>query len=652
MNDNETEKLPPFYKTLKNYARKKAALWSTPGHASGRGMQATPAGKDFYEFYGRNLFLSDLSSSVADLGSILEHEGPAGEAERQAAEIFGAQTTFFVLNGTSTANKIVFFATVAPNDVVLVDRNCHKSIMHAIIMNEAIPIYLRPKPSSYGLLGPIGLEEMTPQAVKEKVQHSKWVRNKKASKVQLAVLTNSTYDGVIYNADKIKSLLANQTHFLLFDEAWFAYAAFHPFYDGRYAMSPFQKKRGVHMPAVFATQSTHKMLLAFSQGSMLHFKQGTGKQELDPQGLVEANLMHASTSPFYPLFASLDVSARIMRDRGYELINKALDQAIRFRHVVRLAGERYRKSGTWWFTPWQPPRKRLEKDPAQWKMQPGASWTGTAVNEEDDLLLDPLKVTLLTPGVRADASMEEEGIPAAVVRKFLERKNIVPEKIGFYNLLFLFAPGVSIDRSRELLQALHAFKTAYDENEPLQDVFPDLVAQHPDFYRPEEGLKDLCARLHRFLKKRQIMKTVSSLYSTLPEQALLPHKAYYGLVEGKTEYVPLSEAAGRVSVFMILPYPPGVPLIMPGERFPSEGGEILGFLQISQDFDNLFPGFETEFHGIKKVYENGQTVYMINCLKKIKDISFRMDRHPSAPPEETLETPEQAPSSNGAGPAD
>lgn len=632
--DEEEQKLPPFYKTLKKYARKKAALWSTPGHASGRGMQATAAGKDFYDFYGRNLFLSDLSSSVGELGSILEHEGPAGEAERQAAEIFGAQTTFFVLNGTSTANKIVFFATVAPNDVVLVDRNCHKSVMHAIIMNEAVPVYLRPKPSPYGLLGPIGADEMTKEAIRRKILDSKWVKNKKASKVQLAVITNSTYDGVIYNADKIKANLAELTHFLLFDEAWFAYAAFHPFYDGRYAMSPFQKKRGVRVPPVFATQSTHKMLLAFSQASMLHFKQGTGKQELDPQGLVEANLMHASTSPFYPLFASLDVSARIMKDRGYELINKAMDEAIRFRHAVNIAGERYKKNGTWWFTPWQPPRKRLEKDPAQWKMAPGAVWTGAQINEGDDFLLDPLKVTLLTPGVREDASMEEAGIPAAVVRKFLETQNIVPEKIGFYNLLFLFAPGVSLDRVRELLEALHAFKNAHDENRPLSEVFPDLVSAHPDFYRPDEGLKDLCARMHRFLKEKDVMKTVSSLYSVLPEQALLPHKAYYGLVEGKTEYVPLAEAAGRVSVFMILPYPPGVPLMMPGERFPSEDGEILKFLRLSEDFDNLFPAFETEFHGIKKIRENGKAVYMINCLKKIKDISFRMDRHPSAPPEE------------------
>lgn len=623
--DNEKH-LPPFYKALKNFARKKATLWSTPGHASGNGMKATPAGRDFHEFFGRNLFLSDVSSSVVDLGSILEHEGVPGEAEREAAEIFGAQTTFFVLNGTSTANKVVFFATVAPGDVVLVGRNCHKSIMHAIIMNEAIPIYLTPRPNAYGLIGPVPDSEFDKETIRQKIAASKLITNKKSNKVQLTVLTNSTYDGVIYHADRIKAKMAEQTHFFLFDEAWYAYAAFHPFYDGRYAMSPFQKKRGVHVPPVFATQSTHKMLLSFSQTSMLHFKQGTGPSELDPQGLVEANLMHASTSPFYPLFASLDVSARIMKDRGYELINKAMDEAIRFRRAVLTAGNRYKRSGTWWFSLWQPQGGKMEKDPQSWKIAPGNTWSGGETAASDDWLLDPLKVTLLTPGVGADGRMTPEGIPAVVVREFLQTRKIIPEKVGFYNLLFLFAPGVSVDRSKELLKALHEFKYLYDENAPLSTVFPQLVSRHPDYYDPAEGLQDLCTRMHLFLKSHDIMGTVADLYSTLPEQAVAPHKAYYGLVEGKTEFVNLDEAPGRVSVFMILPYPPGVALIMPGERFPSQESNILKFLKASEAFDNEFPSFETEFHGVKKVREHGKAVYLVNCLKKIKDISFRMDR--------------------------
>lgn len=616
MTDEKYEKLPPFYGALKKFAKKKAALWSTPGHASGNGLKSCPAGKDFYEFFGHNLFHSDVSSSVEELGSILEHQGPPAEAERRAAEIFGADVTFFVLNGTSTANKVVFFATVAPGDLVLVGRNCHKSVMHAIIMNEAVPVYLTPKPCAYGLIGPVGFDQFSRQSVRAKIAASPLATNKKAAKVQLAALTNSTYDGVIYNADKVKSLLADSARFLLFDEAWYAYAAFHPFYEHRYAMSPCFKRRG-RFPPVFATQSTHKLLLAFSQCSMLHFRQGAGGEKLDLQGLVEANLMHASTSPFYPLFASLDVNAQIMKDSGYDLLNKALNAAVRFRSAVRRAGERYAKKGEWWFTPWQPERKRLELDPKDWRLKSGDKWTGMDISEEDDFVLDPLKVTLLTPGVNADASMTDFGVPACVVKKYLQARGVIPEKTGFYNLLFLFAPGVSTERTAELLRILHDFKLEYADNAPVSKWFPFIASSYPGRYE-KMGIADLCGAMHAYLKEADIMRRSASLYSDPPVQAVAPHKAYYGLSEGKTEYVRLADAPGRVSVFMVLPYPPGVPVIMPGERFPGEDSPIMRFLSLNEEFDNLFPGFETEFHGVKKTWENGKTVYWVSVLNKTK----------------------------------
>lgn len=616
MTDEKYETLPPFYGALKKFAKKKAALWSTPGHASGNGLKSCPAGKDFYEFFGHNLFYADVSSSVEELGSVLEHQGPPAEAERRAAEIFGADVTFFVLNGTSTANKVVFFATVAPGDLVLVGRNCHKSVMHAIIMNEAVPVYLTPKPCAYGLIGPVGFEQFSQKSIRAKIAASPLATNKKAAKVQLSVLTNSTYDGVIYNAEKVKSLLAGSARFLLFDEAWYAYAAFHPFYEHRYAMSLCFKRRG-HYPPVFATQSTHKLLLAFSQCSMLHFRQGTGSEKLDLRGLVEANLMHASTSPFYPLFASLDVNAQIMKDSGYDLLNKALNAAVRFRSAIRRAGERYAKKGEWWFKAWQPERKRLELDPKDWRLKPGDKWTGMDISEEDDLILDPLKVTLLTPGVNADASMTDLGIPACVVKKYLQARGVIPEKTGFYNLLFLFAPGVSTERAAELLRILHDFKLEYADNAALSKWFPDIAAAYPGRYE-KTGLANLCASMHAYLKQADIMRRSASLYSELPVQAVAPHKAYYGLSEGKTEYVRLADAPGRVSVFMVLPYPPGVPVIMPGERFPAADSPVMRFLRLNEEFDNLFPGFETEFHGVKKTWENGKTVYWVSVLNKTK----------------------------------
>lgn len=617
MSSETTDNFPPFYKALKKFAKKKATLWSTPGHNSGNGLKACSAGKDFYEFFGHNLFLADISSSVEELGSILEHQGPPAEAEKRAAEVFGADTTFFVLNGTSTANKIVFFSCVTPNDLVLVGRNCHKSVIHAIIMNEAIPIYLTPKPCAYGIIGPVDGAQFSVRAVREKISKSPLATNKKAAKVQLAVLTNSTYDGIIYNAEKIKAQLGACARCLLFDEAWYAYGAFHPFYEHRYAMSPSFSLRRKQISPVFATQSTHKLLLAFSQGSMLHFKQGTGADKIDEQTLVESNLMHASTSPFYPLFASLDVNTQIMKDSGYDLINRALQTALRFRRAVVRAGARYAKKGEWWFSVWQPEAKQLELDPKNWQLKPSSSWTGMQITGEDDLMLDPLKVTLLCPGVNADASMTDFGIPACIVKKYLQARKIVPEKTGYYNLLFLFAPGVSTERTAELLRVLHDFKLEYHDNAPVSKWFPDIYNAHPARYK-NKGLADLCQEMHAYLKKLDIMRRCAALYSDLPEQAVAPHKAFYGLADGKTEYVQLPDACGRVSVFSVLPYPPGVPVIMPGERFPGEDSPVMQYLRASEEFDNLFPGFETEFHGIKKTWENGKVIYWVSVLNKTK----------------------------------
>ncbi|MGB2579611.1 arginine/lysine/ornithine decarboxylase [Elusimicrobium simillimum] len=619
MSDDKESVKAPFFKALKAFAKTNADMWSTPGHAGGKGYNVNTLGKEFYEFFGKNIFRADISSSVVSMGTILDHEGVAEDAEKQAAKVFGADTTFFVLNGTSTANKVVFFSSVAPGDVVLVGRNCHKSIIHSIILNECIPVYLKPAQNSYGLIGPIPQSEFTAEAIRQKIKDNPLVTNKRAKKVQLTVITNSTYDGLIYDVEKIKDKMADLTHFLHFDEAWYAYAHFHPLYQTRYAMSPYGKKRGLHRAPVFSTQSTHKLLWAFSQGSMLHFKQGTGKYELDMQGLKEASLMHASTSPFYPMFASLDVSSAIMESDGYKIVDRALTEAIKFRkEVVR----RYKKSikdGSWYFELWQAEMnlRHMGKDPANWVIDGGEQWHGFHGLENENVLLDPLKVTLLTPGIEENGEMQPFGIPASVVSKFLSAHNIIPEKTGFYNILVLFAPGVWENKTERLLKALDKFKELYDKNEPILNVFPELNVAHPDIYPAEMGLKDLCERVHDYLYQCQIFEIIPKVYSDFPVAALPPHKAAYGLVEGKTEYLGLDDLDGRISTFVILPYPPGIPLIMPGEMF--ERGPVIDFLRISEQFDNLFPGFSTEFHGVKKVEEDGKLRYKINCLKKRKN---------------------------------
>jgi arginine decarboxylase len=295
--------LPPFFGELAKYTGEYKYAWHTPGHTGGVAFLKTAAGGAFFRFFGENAFRSDLSVSVPELGSLMEHSGVLGEAETNAARVFGADKTYFVTNGTSTANRIVFNGCVNPGDIVLVDRNCHKSVMYSIILTGAIPIYLVPTRNSYGIIGPIHVEEFSRNTLRKKLESNPRTKTHANGHVKLAVITNSTYDGLCYNVKEIKNKLTDVVDNLLFDEAWYGYAKFHPLYRARYAMS--RGAENPNHPVLFATQSTHKVLAAFSQGSMIHVRHShKGKQDhfdhdrfneaLDPFLELLSKLVHLS----------------------------------------------------------------------------------------------------------------------------------------------------------------------------------------------------------------------------------------------------------------------------------------------------------------------------------------------------------------------
>ena len=309
--------LPPFFKALVQHTAQSNYSWHTPGHGGGVAYRKSPVGQAFHQFFGENTLRSDLSVSVPELGSLLDHTGPLAEAEARAARNFGADHTYFVINGTSTANKIVWHSMVGRDDLVLVDRNCHKSILHSIIMTGAIPLYLCPERNELGIIGPIPLSEFSRESIQAKIDASPLACNREprgrvpsssGAMVKLVVVTNSTYDGLCYNAELIKQSLGNSVEVLHFDEAWYAYAAFHEFYAGRYGMGT---ERTKDTPLVFTTHSTHKLLAAFSQASMIHVQDG-GARQLDRDRFNEAFMMHISTSPQYGIIASLDVASAMM----------------------------------------------------------------------------------------------------------------------------------------------------------------------------------------------------------------------------------------------------------------------------------------------------------------------------------------------------
>jgi arginine decarboxylase len=602
---------PPMFKALMDYTFQASYSWHTPGHGGGVAFRKSPVGQLFYEFFGENTLRSDVSVSVGKLGSLLDHTGPIAEGERNAARIFGSDETLFVVGGTSTSNKIVWHGTVSRGDLVLCDRNCHKSILHSLIMTGATPIYLIPSRNGLGIIGPISREQFTPEAIRQKIAASRFAKDT-SGKVRLMVMTNSTYDGLCYNIDAIKEILGDEVEILHFDEAWYAYANFHQFYDGYHAISSEKPARSANA-ITFATHSTHKLLAAWSQASMIHIQHADAKR-LDMSRFNDAFMMHTSTSPQYGIIASCDVAAAMMEQpAGRALVQEMIDEALSFRRAM--GAVKKQDPDSWWFDIWQPDQiaERPADNKSQWVLKPGDRWHGFEGLAENHVLVDPIKVTILSPGLAANGAMQKAGIPAAVVVKFLSSRRIEIEKTGLYSFLVLFSMGITKGKWSTLVTELLNFKDLYDANAPLRNVLPALVEAHPAAYA-DMGLKDLCDMVHKTYREDNLPKAQKDMYTTLPEMAMRPSDAYEFLVRGRVESVEIDALMGRTLAVMVVPYPPGIPLIMPGERITSATKSIHDYLLYARDFDQKFPGFETDIHGLRFEPTAGGRRYLIDCV--------------------------------------
>jgi arginine decarboxylase len=622
------ELLPPFFRSLVTFDDSHEYSWHTPGHSGGTAFRKSQVGKAFFDFYGENLFRTDLSVSVAELGSLLDHSGTVGEAERNAARIFGADMTFFVLNGTSTSNQIVAHSCVVSGDVVLADRNCHKSVNYALTVTDATPVYLQPIRNGFGIIGPIPPERLSSESVAASISLNPLVGADSEPPVY-AVVTNSTYDGLCYRADQVVDLLGASVPRIHFDEAWFAYARFHPIYQSRFAMH--DRQPSPRDPTIFATQSTHKLLAAFSQSSMIHVRSGE-RAPVEPSRFNEAYMMHGSTSPFYPMIASLDVAASMMDGAGGRvLLDEAIREAIVFRkRIVGIAREFTRESSgspSWFFGIWQPdevrdavtgemcafedvPDKVLQNDPSCWDLAPNQEWHGFGDLGEGYCMLDPTKVTLTTPGVNARGELADTGIPAPILSSYLDTRRVEVEKTGDYSVLVLFSIGTTNGKWGTLVEGLLAFKRAYDGAQPLAQALPDLVGAYPGRYGALT-LRQLCDEMHAQTKDRGTIELLDQAFEVTPAPKTTPGEAYRTLVRGRTEQVRVSEMAGRVAAVMVVPYPPGIPILMPGECAGDLDDPILQYLLALEDFDIKFPGFAHDIHGVERD-EGG--AFSIECL--------------------------------------
>ena len=581
---------PPLTRALINFAKEGKYTFCTPGHMSGTAFQHSPIGALFYDFFGANTFKADVSVSVGELGSLLDHSGPHRDAEKYIAETFNADRSYIVTNGTSTANKIIGLYSAPAGSTVLIDRNCHKSLTHLMMMSNVIPIYLRPTRNAYGILGGIPQSEFKHETIEKRVKETP-----NATWPVHAVVTNSTYDGLFYNTGFIKNTLDVKS--IHFDSAWVPYTNFSPIYQGLAGMSGGRTEGKV----IYETQSTHKLLAAFSQASMIHVK-----GEINEATFNEAFMMHTSTSPFYPIVASTETAAAMMRGNvGHRLIDESIDRAIRFRKEIKRLRE---ESDSWFFDVWQPENIGTKEC---WELKPEDKWHGFRNIDQEHMYLDPIKVTLLTPGLNGDGTMAERGIPASIVSKYLDDRGVIVEKTGPYNLLFLFSFGIDNTKAMGLLRELCNFRRDYDRNLEIKEAIPSLYKKDPSFYDGMR-LQELAQVIHKLIVEHDLPNMMFHAFETLPKMVMTPFDAFQRELNGEVEEVRIQDMQDKVNANMILPYPPGVPLVMPGEMLTADNRAVLDFMLMLCEIGEHFPGFETDIHG---AYRQPDGSYTVKVLK-------------------------------------
>ncbi|MBU3725696.1 MAG: lysine decarboxylase [Burkholderiaceae bacterium] len=605
---------PPFFRALLDYAQDGSYSWHCPGHSGGVAFLKSPVGQMFHQFFGENMLRADVCNAVDELGQLLDHTGPVAASERNAARIFNSDHCFFVTNGTSTSNKIVWHSSVAPGDIVVVDRNCHKSVLHSIIMTGAIPVFLMPTRNHLGIIGPIPLDEFKPENIQKKIETNPFARealtagNGKA-KPRVLTLTQSTYDGVLYNVEMIKEVLGSSIDTLHFDEAWLPHAAFHDFYKNMHAIG--KDRPRPKDPLIFSTQSIHKLLAGLSQASQI-LVQESETRKLDRDIFNEAYLMHTSTSPQYSIIASLDVAAAMMEPPGgTALVEESIVEALDFRRAMRKVDEEFGMD--WWFKVWGPEHITADTDGmanrADWELKPEDDWHGFDGLMPGFNLLDPIKSTVVTPGLNIKGEFDARGIPASIVTKYLAEHGVIVEKTGLYSFFIMFTIGITKGRWNTLLTALQQFKDDYDKNQPMWRVLPEFCAKYPRYERV--GLADLCQQLHDMYKAQDVARLTTEMYLSNMDPAMKPAEAFACLAHRKVERVPIDQLEGRITTSLLTPYPPGIPLLIPGERFNKT---IIQYLQFARRFNEQFPGFEADIHGLVEQDVDGKVEYFVDCV--------------------------------------
>jgi ornithine decarboxylase len=635
-----TSLLPPFFGGLMAYDAEANISFACPGHQGGEFYRKSPAGQLFFKHFGEQIFRNDLCNADVDLGDLLIHVGAAVEAQRHAAKVFGADRTYFVLNGTSTANKVVAHAALRRGDLVLFDRNNHKSLHQgALVQAGAIPIFLPTARNPFGMIGAIDWDALDENYLRDQIRAQPLARGRadRERPFRLACIQLATYDGTVYNVRKVMEKIGHLCDYVLWDEAWIGYNAFHPLFTDH---SPMRLQQlGPETAGLFSTQSVHKQGAGFSQASQIHKRDEHIKGQrrfIEHKRFNESFLMHASTSPFYPLFAALDVNAKVHAGKAGEVLwDRCIELGIETRKRLRELAHHYERSGAgrqeqWFFDPFVPdvvtirnskhtqdvekirwedlPTDVIKREQQCWTFDPKSTWHGYQGYAPGQAMVDPNKLMLLTPGIdRRSGDYLDFGVPATVLANYLREQRIVPEKCDLNSILFLMTPAEDESKLGALLAKLVKFKNLWDTDAPLGAVLPTLYAQNSARYAGYT-LRRVCNEMHDFYRKANIKELQKLCFraTSFPELAMSPQDAYAKLVGNEVDYVPFTELTNRVAATLALIYPPGIGVIVPGERWDAKAQPMLDYFRAFEESFNRFPGFNYEVQGVYQEQVGGR----------------------------------------------
>lgn len=602
--------LPPFFGELVEYVSEKNNPFDCPGHQDGAFFKKHPAGRYLYDFFGSHIFQSDICNADVTLGDLLIHEGPALDSQDFAAKVFHADKTYFVLNGSSASNRVVTNALLTPGDLVLYDRNNHKSVaIGALIQAGATPVYLETARNPYGFIGGIDAHCFDEMYLRQLAAERDPEKAKQPRPFRLAVIQLDTYDGTLYNARYVVDRIGHLCDYILFDSAWAGYEQFIPMLKDS---SPLLLDLGKDDPGIFVVQSVHKQQAGFSQTSQVHKKDSHIHDQpryVNHKTINNAFMAQATTSPFYPLFATLDVNAKIHAgDAGRKMWRDCVKMGIEARkdilrrcHYIRpfvapVVHDR----------PWQKGNTEAMADDIDYfTFEPGARWHAFEGYGPNQYRVDPCKLLLTTPGIDAETGEYENfGIHANILATYLRGNGVIPEKCDLNSILFLLTPAENKNKLRFLTSQLVRFERFVDNNVPMQEVLLGVYNKYPGRYTGYT-LRQLCQEMHDFFKDRNVKDLQKKLFRKefFPEYVMRPQEAHYAFIRGERELVPLDEIEGRIALEGALPYPPGVLCVVPGERWSHTAVQYFKALEESL---NELPGFALEIQGVYLEHEGNR----------------------------------------------